>query len=732
MPVWTEITVPSEQREGFLPVTTGKNPYGEVLSAKAFFEPRQRPPLLQRSLFPADAGVGGGAASDSEEDLSCTAQDFWRAVERQELQQAELCFNALSRSSVDHVQRIITVADDDGNTALHRSVTVVPPLNGVEEQHAARVTELLLRARATVDTSNVLGETPLVAAVRAAGTSEVVQVLLKAQADPNHQDSMRETALMEAACSGAVDLCRCLLDARADPLLQNMQGLTAWDLAQQSGSAKFLEDLPLRPEISASEAPVAPEHDFRAELRAAVRVCDLERLTHVLEELPVPTEILAESDGSGRTLLHLCTTWSNCWDAIEAVRKLLASSASCEVMDAFGRTPLEVAIEAAAARDLEDPEPVLTLCEALLPRKPSKKVFLDKPTANTAIGRAILTLLQDREVAVEVEGEDSSELMEENGLPGCGESSKRVGSALRRRCEQLGLPLDKLGTFAAAPLLSECERLCNLSLPELQMEWRQSCACEDPPGKDIVEKKDQLIERLKQLAIWRALPTSELQDQCRCVAAELAANSAHRAGRALDREELVEVLAVATWGGLMRSEALQDECAAKGIPMSQLGLEEAERLLSARAALEKMSLEELRAECRKQHLAPLLKASKVDLVKQLSELLLWSELPLSALRSLCKEKGLPIRGDQRRTGLLRLLREESWRLRGIPLEKIEHETVAQDLLDQVETFESQNIDTLRSKCRAELGGWVFQFAGKPHGLPSWQKTYPPTKPLLSR
>ena len=24
---------------------------------------------------------------------------------------------------------------------------------------------------------------------------------------------------------------------------------------------------------------------------------------------------------------------------------------------------------------------------------------------------------------------------------------------------------------------------------------------------------------------------------------------------------------------------------------------------------------------------------------------------------------------------------------------------------QVETFESQNIDTLRSKCRAELGGW---------------------------
>eukprot|EP00434_Breviolum_minutum_P002172 symbB.v1.2.001912.t1/scaffold102.1/size330044/9 len=133
-----------------------------------------------------------------------------------------------------------------------------------------------------------------------------------------------------------------------------------------------------------------------------------------------------------------------------------------------------------------------------------------------------------------------------------------------------------------------------------------------------------------------------------------------------------------------------------------------------------MSLEELRAECRKQHLAPLLKASKVDLVKQLSELLLWSELPLSALRSLCKEKGLPIRGDQRRTGLLRLLREESWRLRGIPLEKIEHETVAQDLLDQVETFESQNIDTLRSKCRALRGPHITQPPG-PEDYLVWQR-----------
>ena len=52
---------------------------------------------------------------------------------------------------------------------------------------------------------------------------------------------------------------------------------------------------------------------------------------------------------------------------------------------------------------------------------------------------------------------------------------------------------------------------------------------------------------------------------------------------------------------------------------------------------------------------------------------------------------------------------------------------------QVETFESQNIDTLRSKCRAELGGWVvFSLQVNRMVYPPGKRTYPPTKPLLSR
>eukprot|EP00439_Symbiodinium_sp_Y106_P038121 s3178_g4.t1 len=39
-----------------------------------------------------------------------------------------------------------------------------------------------------VQAPNVLGETPLLAAVRAQARPEVIRLLLEARADPNHQD----------------------------------------------------------------------------------------------------------------------------------------------------------------------------------------------------------------------------------------------------------------------------------------------------------------------------------------------------------------------------------------------------------------------------------------------------------------------------------------------------------------------------------------------------------------
>ncbi|CAE8609944.1 unnamed protein product [Polarella glacialis] len=112
-----------------------------------------------------------------------------------------------------------------------------------------------------------------------------------------------------------------------------------------------------------------------------------------------------------------------------------------------------------------------------------------------------------------------------------------------------------------------------------------------------------------------------------------------------------------------------------------------------------MTLVELKAECRKIGVAPDLPPTKAALVRQLSEVLLWGELPLSALRDLCKDRGLPIRGDQRRADLVSLLRENSWTARGVPIQRLADETVAQKLLDQAELLAAKGIGELQAECR---------------------------------
>jgi len=53
---------------------------------------------------------------------------------------------------------------------------------------------------------------------------------LRADADPDANDSLGETALMEAAGMGVVNMCQMLLDARASITQRNEFELTAPDL----------------------------------------------------------------------------------------------------------------------------------------------------------------------------------------------------------------------------------------------------------------------------------------------------------------------------------------------------------------------------------------------------------------------------------------------------------------------------------------------------------------------
>ena len=94
------------------------------------------------------------------------------------------------------------------------------------------ILQLLLESASDINNRNLLGETPLLAGARSGAKLEMLEVLAGAGADASSPDTIsHETALMEAACRGDADLCRLLLNHRADAAARNIHGCTAWDLA---------------------------------------------------------------------------------------------------------------------------------------------------------------------------------------------------------------------------------------------------------------------------------------------------------------------------------------------------------------------------------------------------------------------------------------------------------------------------------------------------------------------
>lgn len=91
----------------------------------------------------------------------------------------------------------------------------------------------LLEDGADVNTQTLLGATALIVAAHA-GQAEVVRRLLTVpNIHPDFQEKDGWTALMFAAYSGNVDIVYMLLDHGVDMGVQNMQGMTALEVARQ-------------------------------------------------------------------------------------------------------------------------------------------------------------------------------------------------------------------------------------------------------------------------------------------------------------------------------------------------------------------------------------------------------------------------------------------------------------------------------------------------------------------
>eukprot|EP00928_Gymnodinium_smaydae_P017908 TRINITY_DN16833_c0_g1_i1.p1 TRINITY_DN16833_c0_g1~~TRINITY_DN16833_c0_g1_i1.p1 ORF type:complete len:547 (-),score=101.31 TRINITY_DN16833_c0_g1_i1:111-1751(-) len=206
----------------------------------------------------------------------------------------------------------------------------------------------------------LLGETPLIAAVRSGHHAEVMRLLMSG-ADPDEPDAFGETALMEAAASGAVDLCEALLLYGADPERKAPSGLALSELVRENAALETLFS-GLAAWSAAQVLIWAGSHDCHR-LQLALRCCERHGVLGNGIASPHSTLEQAAADAStraatsvsldGTTALHACAARKSSPGGLESVRLLLQAQAAIDARNLLGETPLLLAVRAAAAQRSE-------------------------------------------------------------------------------------------------------------------------------------------------------------------------------------------------------------------------------------------------------------------------------------------------------------------------------------------------------------------------------------------
>jgi ankyrin repeat protein len=145
-------------------------------------------------------------------------------------EQQGLLFNAAASGNAELLAKVLSLGLD-----VNQKNTVVPLLNWTianvnDEKKAAAVVELLLKAGADPNARDGMEETAL---FKCAYKTELVQPLLRAGADINARDRDGSTALIRYATSEP--FVRELLAHGADPSVVNKRGETALSVANEFG-----------------------------------------------------------------------------------------------------------------------------------------------------------------------------------------------------------------------------------------------------------------------------------------------------------------------------------------------------------------------------------------------------------------------------------------------------------------------------------------------------------------
>ncbi|CAK9021699.1 unnamed protein product, partial [Durusdinium trenchii] len=312
--------------------------------------------------------------------------------------------------------------------ALHRLRGIFQEI-GIPEscgpEHQRQEVRRLLEQRAQVNLPSTHGDTPLMLAVRAAGslgTSElpnrlaVVRELLVMRAQPDTADSEGETALMEAVCMGDLSLCGLLLEARADPERQSSAGAKAQDFCSNEELSRLLlswssrvtniqglpwERHPSAPEVFAMDADDSPRSgSFKEDDDIPTASA-----SEAPQEMPGSSEekllSIAQDVGGGKTLRELLEGRAdpNCRNFMQEAVLLLAVRASSQrrgqQSDAERLESVRILLHCRADPDVNDDQGETPLMEAAcLGDLPICRLLLEKRASLTHASATGATALQ--------------------------------------------------------------------------------------------------------------------------------------------------------------------------------------------------------------------------------------------------------------------------------------------------------------------------------------------------
>jgi ankyrin repeat protein len=147
--------------------------------------------------------------------------------------------SAVKTQRLDIIQILIDAGADVDLKTHYVDDLKTPLILAIESFYSDEIVELLLKNNANPNITNEKGNTPLILAIKQCNSAKMVKLLLKNNANPNVKNAEGDIPLILAVTRGDVEIVRLLLQYEAAIDVTNEKGDTPLSLATDSG----LEDI---------------------------------------------------------------------------------------------------------------------------------------------------------------------------------------------------------------------------------------------------------------------------------------------------------------------------------------------------------------------------------------------------------------------------------------------------------------------------------------------------------